>query len=264
MTEINIKDQFIDVPGGEIFTRSWVPSVSEARAPIVLLHESLGCVERWKKFPQLLCDATGREVIAYDRLGFGRSTAREELPSSDFITEEAEIYFPCVKEQLGISRYCLFGHSVGGTMAVAIGARDRGDCLAIVSESAQAFVEDMTMDGIRTAKERLRDPAAIKRLERAHGDKAEWVISAWTDVWLRPEFATWNIKSDLAEVRCPLLIIHGDRDDFGSIKFPETFRDHSGGPTQMEIIEYCGHVPHREYPELVLKLTSEFLGRAAQ
>ena len=78
-----------------------------ADRPIVLLHDSLGCVELWRDFPAELSAATGRRVVAYDRLGFGRSDARAEPPALDFIADEARTAFPLVREQLAIySRYC--------------------------------------------------------------------------------------------------------------------------------------------------------------
>lgn len=71
----------------------------------MLLHDSLGCVELWRDFPAALCQATGREVVAYDRLGFGRSDVRAELPSLDFVAEEARDFFPQICEQLGIDGF---------------------------------------------------------------------------------------------------------------------------------------------------------------
>ena len=47
--------------------------VESPKPPIVLFHESLGCIELWRDFPRKLSQITGREVIAYDRLGFGQS-----------------------------------------------------------------------------------------------------------------------------------------------------------------------------------------------
>jgi pimeloyl-ACP methyl ester carboxylesterase len=140
---------------------------------------------QWRDFPQALAMATGREVIAYDRLGFGRSSARSGLPSMGFIAEEGTLHFPALRDALGLSRYALFGHSVGGAMALAIAANDRR-CEAVVTESAQAFVEERTLEGIRAARAQFADPAQLAKLERWHGDKARWVLEAWAECgWRR-------------------------------------------------------------------------------
>jgi pimeloyl-ACP methyl ester carboxylesterase len=42
---------------------------------IVMLHEGLGSVTMWKDFPIALARSTGCEVIAYSRIGNGKSSA---------------------------------------------------------------------------------------------------------------------------------------------------------------------------------------------
>src|SRR5690606_4322247 len=98
----------------------------------------------------------------------------------------------------------------------------------------------------------FEQPEQFARLEKWHGSKARWVLDAWTETWLSAEFASWTLDRELPLVRCPVLVIHGDQDEYGSIHFPEYIRDHVGGPAEMQILGGCGHVPHRERPELVL------------
>ncbi len=234
------------MPGGRVFCRSWRPATPRADLPVILLHDSLGCVDLWRHFPEALALRLGLPVVAYDRLGFGRSTERDALPSPDFVAEEATRCFPAIREGLGIGPYALFGHSVGGGMALNIAARDRGDCAWVVSESAQAFVEDRTREGIVAARAHFRQPGQLGKLERLHGDKARWVLDAWTEVWLSPAFADWSLDASLGSVRCPVLAVHGDRDEFGSVAFPRRIAAGVAGPSQVEILTGCGHVPHRE------------------
>ena len=209
---------------------------------------------------RLLSGRLGRIVVAYDRLGFGRSTGRTEPPSAGFIVEEAEIYFPLVLRSLDADRFDLFGHSVGGVMAIACAARISG-CRSVVTESAQAFVEPRTVEGVSKAKEEFEDPEHFGRLLKYHGPKARWVLRAWTDTWLSPAIADWSLTPLLAEVRCPVLAIHGDSDEYGSIAFPETIRRCSGGRSEMYVVPGCGHNPHREKPGLILDLLRDFYGK---
>jgi pimeloyl-ACP methyl ester carboxylesterase len=252
------EDRYVAAPGGKMFVR--MGKTGEQReAPIILLHDSLGCVELWGAFPAALAERTGRTVIAYDRLGFGRSDPRENLPSLNFIREEAEVYFPYIRSGLGISDFCLLGHSVGGGMAVAIAACFADECRAVITESAQAFVEERTIAGINTAKQSFENAGAMRKLEMLHGSKAGWVLKAWTDLWVSPEFAGWDLRQDLVKVECPLLAIHGDRDEYGSIAFPRMITELSGGEAKMMILEDCRHVPHREKPQVVLDVIAPFL-----
>ena len=156
-------DSLVEVPGGSIFVRRWSAGRSE-RPPIVLLHDSLGSVDQWRDFPDALTRATNRTAVAYDRLGFGRSTRRLERPSVDFVCEEAGSFFPPLRRALGMTRFALFGHSVGGAMALAIAAREGEACEAVITEAAQAFVEPRTLAGIRSAKEQFGDPGQFEKL----------------------------------------------------------------------------------------------------
>jgi pimeloyl-ACP methyl ester carboxylesterase len=258
MSSTRIEEFKVDVSGGQVYVKRWVPETDSRKAPIVLLHDSLGSVDLWRDFPAKLANSLSRCVVAYDRLGFGQSDKRDSLPSIDFIAEEASSYFPAIKDQLSLKSYVLFGHSVGGGMAVNIASQDP-DCLAVVTVSAQAFVEDLTVNGIQQAKQMFEQPGQMERLEKWHGKKAAWVLSAWTDLWLSAEFENWSLKPALQRVQCPLLAIHGDNDEYGSSAFPESIAENSGGSASMLIIGGCGHMPHREKPEEVIGAAVEFL-----
>lgn len=261
MNNITVSERHLDTPHGLIFIRQWVPDGSAINDPIVLLHDSLGSVALWRDFPEKIALVTGHPVIAYDRAGFGQSSARNSLPSLQFISEEAEIAFPQIRQALELTDYYLLGHSVGGAMALLIASEDKR-CKGVISIAAQAFVEERTREGIRSAQQFFQDPDQFNRLGKWHGEKARWVLSAWTEVWLSEDFADWNLIQELSHVHCPALVIHGESDEYGSRAFPETIRDHVSGPVQMAVIPDCAHMPHKEQPETVINLISAFFNRS--
>lgn len=262
MSSTKVKESKVDVPGGRVFVKQWVPEFDSRKSPLILLHDSLGCVDLWRDFPAKLSEALSRCVLAYDRLGFARSDARDSLPSRKFIEEEASKYFPAIKEELSLRSYVLFGHSVGGGMAVNIASQDP-DCQAVVTVAAQAFVEDITVKGVEQAKQMSEQPGQIERLEKWHGKKAKWVLRAWSDIWLSAEFKDWSLKPAIQHVYCPVLAIHGDSDEYGSLAFPEFITENAGGRADMLIIENCGHMPHKEKPQEVISATRKFLSDIA-
>ncbi|QDF99676.1 alpha/beta hydrolase [Azoarcus sp. DD4] len=261
-------DSWVEHEHGRLFARSWTPSggpaMAAAEAPIVLFHDSLGCVDLWRDFPARLSALTGRRVVAYDRLGFGRSDARAGQPALDFIADEAKTYFPAVRAQLGIQRFVAFGHSVGGGMAVNCAAEFAADCEALITESAQVFPEELTLRNIAAAKEQFKDTTQVQRLEKYHGDKARWVLAAWTESWLHPDFASWSLTPVLPRVSCPVLAIHGIHDEYGTTRHPEMIGELCAGPARVEIIPDTYHVPHRERPEDIAGLVSAFIASARQ
>ena len=259
---MQITDHSIDIADGSIYARRWQPH-GTTRLPIILLHDSLGSVGLWRDFPAALAHTTHRPVIAYDRLGFGHSTPLHELPPDSFIDDEASIYLPALATALGLTRYILLGHSVGGCMALFAASVATNPCAALITESAQAFVGEQTMAGIRAAKQGFADPQEFARLEKWHGERARWVLDAWTEKWLSTEFRNWSIESRLELINCPLLAINGAEDEYCPIDYPQRITRGTNGPTQVAIMAGCGHVPHRQEPDRVLAHINTFLHEQA-
>jgi pimeloyl-ACP methyl ester carboxylesterase len=254
-------DVLVEAPGGRLFARLWGDRPGpKALAPIVLMHDSLGSVELWRDFPTRLATATGHPVVAYDRLGFGRSDPHPgalEIPG--FIRDEARTSLPALRTALAVDRMILFGHSVGGAMAIVAAAELAAATLGVITESAQTFAEDRTLAGVRAAKSAFAAPAQLERLTRYHGAKAKWVLEAWTETWLAPAFASWTLEDDLRRLRCPILALHGDRDEYGSLAHPDRIATLAPAPAEIVILDGCGHVPHRECPDDVLRAARAFV-----
>lgn len=255
---VTIQDREIAIGQDRVQVRCWTPQAARpGSAPILLFHDSLGCIALWRDFPADLARACGRSVVAYDRPGFGQSSARTDIVPASFIADEGKTVVPALCEGLGLSRFVALGHSVGGGMAVHTAGhlQDRVD--ALVTISAQAFVEPRTLEGIRTAKAGFADPDAYARLARHHGDKACWVLDAWTETWLSPAFANWTLEDGLGKVRCRTLALHGDQDEYGSIRHPQRIAERTGGEAM--ILTGTGHTPHRECPAILASAIRGFL-----
>ena len=246
MPSISANERYVSTSAGELYVKSWTPSEvsnTETTAPIVLFHDSLGSVELWRGFPEQLARTLGRQVIAYDRPGFGHSYPRTDILEADFIINEATGPFTAIRDELGIEDFIAFGHSVGGA----------------ITEAAQAFVEDLTVQGIRNAKQDFAQDGQIDRLKKYHGEKADWVLRAWTGTWLSDNFQHWTLNETLSRVSCPVLAIHGEDDEFGSTAHPELYTSLPAGPCVLEMLKECGHVPHREKPDVVVRLVNDFI-----
>ncbi|AKM42583.1 alpha/beta hydrolase [Burkholderia contaminans] len=280
MTDIPIEETTVETPQGRLFAKRWrggsaqhaagaskanapEPAAPEPAAPIVLLHDSLGCVDLWRDFPAQLARATQRDVIAYDRLGFGRSDRHPGKLGTTFVRDEADHAFAALLEQLGVDAFVALGHSVGGGMAVGCAAAHPARCRALVTIAAQAFVEDRTLAGIRDAGQQFDEPGQLDRLARYHGDKAEWVLRAWVDTWLSPAFRDWSLDDDLPRVQCATLAIHGEDDEYGSDVHPKRIAARVAGPSSYLLLGQCGHMPHRERTGDVLAAVATLLRDAS-
>lgn len=261
VAENKIRECMLHGPKGRIFVRHWArePGLANPKTPIVLLHESLGCTAHWRDFPALLCRETDREVIAYDRLGFGQSDPFPGTLPHSFVQDEVNESFAVVRESLKIDRFIAFGHSVGGTMAVAIAAALPGACRGIVTMAALSMIEPLTIDGVSRAKAFFSQPEQLNRLRQYHGDKAEWVLGAWVDTWLSERFRGWNLDECLAQVSSPALIMHGEQDEYASTRHAERIMGNLRHRSSMMVIPNAGHFPHRTHANEVMTSIKTFL-----
>ena len=251
---VNSEEMILEVSSLNIYVKKWIPPIEGSNAPIFLMHDSLGCIALWRDFPAQLAEKTNRTVIAYDRLGFGKSSCRTSLPSEKFIQEEAREIFPFLKKALQVTNFIVAGHSVGGCMAAQIAAHDK-DCNGLITIAAQGFMEAKTIHGLKQAQLMFESTVHRQRLAKYHGVKADWILAAWFGTWLSTEFAHFSMKNCLQKVGCPSIAIHGESDEYGSLDSPKFIAEHVSGPSFYHILPNCGHVPHREcMDELILTI----------
>ncbi|HAR41102.1 MAG TPA: alpha/beta hydrolase [Bdellovibrionales bacterium] len=261
-----MQDFRISVPGGDLAARLWKPTLPTSRgskAPLLLMHDSLGCIEMWKSFPTQLSEHLNRPVIAYDRLGYGQSSARVSLPSPSFMEEEADVFLPAVLESFHLDSVILLGHSVGGAIALVAASRLGHRTPAVISISAPTYMEAATFCAVAQAKARAEKDNTISKLSKYHGNKADLVFASWTETWLSPQFASWSLHEVLPKVKSAVLTIQGDHDEFGTVKHSQLICDFAGGPCQQLIVQGGGHLPHRENPTGILNEISAFLSEGS-
>ena len=83
-------------------------------------------------------------------------------------------------------------------------------------------------------------------------------FSAEHDIWLDPEFPAWNIESYLETIRCPVLCIQGEQDEYGTAAQVDTIVARVPG-AECVMLPKCGHSPHRDQREATLAKMTEFL-----
>jgi pimeloyl-ACP methyl ester carboxylesterase len=86
-------------------------------------------------------------------------------------------------------------------------------------------------------------------------------VRGWTDVWLNNDIRTWDLTSELAYIRVPVLIIQGEDDHYGTVRQIEIAQEECYCPVDVLLIPNTQHVPHREAAEQTLKAIAGFNGR---
>ena len=223
--------------------------------PLVLLHEGLGSVSAWRGFAEALHRATSRRVIAFSRFGHGRSDPPEASRTPTFFHEEALVVLPEVLRQLDAEEPMLVGHSDGASIGLIHAAAHPVHGLVLMAP--HVVVEDVTLDAIRETRERFETTDLRERLARHHDDP-DVAFRNWCDVWLDPAFRSWTLEPDAERVTCPVLLIQGSDDPYGTLDQLDRIEARVRGPVRRLVVP-GGHSPHREAPEPVLREIALFV-----
>ena len=238
------------------------PATAEGRPTLLLLHEGLGCVTMWRHFPEKLAAATGCRLIVWSRAGYGGSEAYAEPRTPRYMHREGEEMLPALIAALGIEKPLLIGHSDGGTIALIFAGAFPDVPLGVAVMAPHEFVEDVTLAGIRDARVVWETTDMAQKLARYHHAQTERVFLDWNDTWLSPAFRDWNIEEYLPKIRCPVLAIQGEDDEYATMRQIEVIAERVPG-TRLLKLPRCGHSPHRDQEASVLEALAAFVSRAS-
>jgi pimeloyl-ACP methyl ester carboxylesterase len=224
---------------------------------IVMLHEGLGSVSLWRDLPRRLAARTSGTVVAYSRYGYGRSDVFTEPREPDYMHHEGEVVLPALLAALEIDRPVLFGHSDGASIALICAGAHPELVRALVLEAPHVFVEEISVRSIAEAKTAYATTELPEKLARHHAD-ADATFTGWNDVWLDPRFRDWNIEGYADRVQCPVLVIQGEADEYGTMAQVEAIAARVPRSETL-IVPGAGHSPHRDAPDLVIDRIASFV-----
>ena len=198
--------------------------------------------------------------------------ARGRLPSCT--ARRSESFQPSSKH-FQLQEVILFGHSDGASIAVIhAGARPgrfagpqgppprQSTVRALVLEAPHVFVETVCTEKIARIAEEYETTRLRERLARYHGANTDSMFRTWTDVWLKPEFARWNIEEYLPAIQSPVLVVQGEDDEYGTPAQVDAVLRQVKGPVESLVLPRCGHAPHTTHAGEVLEAASRFIREA--
>ncbi len=254
-----------------------------AEAPtLVFLHEGLGCVAMWRDFPVRVAEQTGCGALVYSRAGYGNSDPIELPRPVGFMHDEALLTLPQVLNAFQIRDAILVGHSDGGSIALIhagedVNHKDPKDTerlenrtqlhslspeiliRGLILEAPHVFVEEVGLDSIRAIAEEYRSRRLKQALARYHGANVDATFWGWNDVWLNPEFRSWNIEEYLPRIDVPILLLQGEDDRYGTLDQVKAIKAGCRTPVRTVILPECGHSPHLDQPARTLEAMREFV-----
>ena len=246
---------------GRSIAYEWIDGPAGGKPVLVFLHEGLGSIRQWRDFPAQVAAATGCRALVYDRYGHGQSDVLQEPRRTvRFMHDEALVALPEFLKNLDVEKPVLVGHSDGASIALihaGAGHAVRG----AVAMAPHGFIEPICLGSIRSAKNAFESGDLAEKLARYHRD-ARKTFYGWAEVWLEPGFEGWDIRGDyLPRVRCPVLAIQGQDDDYGTMTQLDEIARRVSGRCELLKLGGCGHSPFRDQPEKTLDAVVDFVKR---
>jgi pimeloyl-ACP methyl ester carboxylesterase len=228
------------------------------RPTLVFLHEGLGSVAMWRDFPQRVAAATGHAALVYSRAGYGLSSPLADARRPDYMHAEALTTLPALLDELAIERPILLGHSDGASIALIHAGCGVREVRAVAAIAPHVFVEGLSLSSIAKAKTSYETGDLRQRLARYHAD-VDSAFRGWNNIWLAPAFRAWNIEACLDTVTCPVLLVQGSNDEYGTLAQLDAIQRRVPGPVERIELAACGHSPQRDQPQATLAALQRFI-----
>ena len=276
--EVNGTRLWFDVDGAALVADG--PAMRE-RPTVVLLHGGPGSFDHSYFKPDFARLAEAAQMIYLDLRGHGRSECGDPAAwSFERCADDVRAF--C--DALSIDRPVVYGHSLGGFVAMLYAARHAGHPGALVLQSTFArFDLDRIVEEFR-----LRGGDEVAEIAgRAYGgDSASVSDEEWAPCWAL--FGPWvpgelekgrmivnlelnvpgldlmrgfDVLDQLALVDCPTLVCVGELDPITPVaaarEIVEALPD---GIARLEVIEGAGHFPWRDAPDRYWRLLTGFVG----
>jgi uncharacterized protein len=186
----------------------WLPQ-PDAKAPMLLYLHGAGWEVR-SSLPRLQrMHELGFAVLAIDYRGFGQSTDR--LPSETLVQEDAQAAWAWMREQRPEAPRYVFGHSLGGAIAVQLAADVKDEAGLIVEGSFPSVL-------------------------------SVWRTWAWGWVPLGPLITQrFDAGSRIADVGTPVLVVHGAADNLVRPDLGRALYEKAAQPKRFVLVEGASH-----------------------
>jgi hypothetical protein len=201
------EDKVIDTEDGEQLHAWWVPArAGSAGAHVLLCHGNAGNVGDRVMHAALLC-GVGLDVLLFDYRGYGRSTGRPSERGTYRDARAARMAL-IARAEVDPARVIYLGESLGGAVALALALEHPPG--GVVLMSTFTSVRDMARRHYPIV------PPAV-------------VPDAYPSLRRMPE------------LRAPLLLLHGDRDEVVPLFHAEALFEAAPEPKQLHVIDGVGH-----------------------
>jgi len=250
----------VDLPGVHL----WYSDSGGSGIPVILLHANTGTADSWENNTQAFVDA-GYRVIAFDRRGWGRSTADPTTGAQPGTVAED---LQALVDELGLDRFHLVGVAGGGFVAYdyALWHPERLRSL-VVAASGGGISEDSYADAglVRVQLPGFADwPFVFREVSLGYQATNPQGLARWMEIYessqrgpsqpLRSEITLDKLET----IQVPTLLLPGDN-DLGPAPYVMRMQAQHLPEAQLIVIPEAGHSVNWEQPETFDRSVLDFI-----
>lgn len=271
------------IDGLSIALTEWGPADAPA---VLMLHGIRGYAETFAGIALAL--QPHRRVIAFDQRGRGRS---DWDPQRRYVTDTYVADLKAVADELGLERFELLGHSMGGINAIVFASRHPQRVTRLVIEdagpgafehspgaarirrelsetpagfddweAASAYLRALRPSVTEAARQqRLREMLRPRRAEEGAGYTWRYDLAGIAAVRLNPDPAHHiDLEPHVRALACPTLVVRGGRSDYLQPAMAQAMAAANPRLRWIELAD-AGHYVHDDQPEVFERAVCDFL-----
>lgn len=238
-------------------------TVGAGRLPVILLPGAIGST-RTDFTPQLeKLDRNKFSIIAWDPPGYGFSRPPDRTFPPDFYYRDAKVAAQLIK-QLGYGKYSVIGWSDGGITGLVLAAMYPDRVEKLVAFGSQAYVTDIDIKLIEATRDiskwsdRMRAPMIAMYGEAYFQELWSNYCNFYNSIMTKQQGDI--CCKDLAKIKCPTLIIHGEKDPLVPREHPIYLLNHLA-KSKLYVMPEGKHNLHLRFADEFNKVVTEFIER---
>jgi len=219
---------------------------TETDMAIILVHGFTGDKDEWGRFTKAAYEfkKAGYAVLRFDFAGSGESDDSGITVENEVADLKSAIDF--VQRQ-GYSKISLFGHSLGGLCSILV-SDEKIITMVLTAPVTKAKTPDLFNEDQPMRKEIEEKGFVILRKHKEFRVEKQYIV----------ERENINQEEILSKIKCPVLIIHGDKDEKVPLEHSQNAIQLLPEGSKLEIIRNADHGLKKEWGTIVSLATKWF------
>ncbi len=256
----HFEDSWQTSDGLTIFAEGWAAD-GEPRAAVGLIHGIGEHVHRYLHVGEFLAQA-GFACMGFDLRGHGRSAGqRGHAPDYQLLLDDIAVFLARLQQRYPAQPIFLYGHSLGGNLVINYALRRQPGIAGIVASAPElrlAFAPPPSKVALARLMNRLLPSySQASGLDTTALSRDEAVVQAYrSDPLVHDcisarmfvgcyEAGLWALQH-VAELKLPLLLMHGSADRLTSVEASQEFAQNAGEYCSLKIWPGLYHEIHNE------------------